>query len=125
MFQMPDQWQRTFRNSSELRKFHTVRPHSPRITRNSHHLLTYTLCFRCLTSGRELPKIPANQAKFAQFAHISRELHEFCTFRSKFIHIQLTSFRSLTIDREPQKIGANQPDFTQFAHNSRELHEIH
>ena len=52
--------------------------------------LHYTLCFRCLTSGRELPKIPANQAKFTEFAHISRELREFRefrAFRSKLIHI--------------------------------------
>ena len=79
--------QRTLRNSSELHKFHAVHPHSPRITRNSHHLLTYTLCFRCLTSGRELPRIPANQAKFAQFAHIPHELCELHAFRTKFIHI--------------------------------------
>ena len=75
-------WQRMLRNSSELHKFHAIHPHSPRITRNSHHLLTYTLCFRCLTSGRELPKIPTNQVKFAQFAHISRELCEFRAFRT-------------------------------------------
>ena len=73
--------QRTLRNSSELCKFRMVCPHSPQTTGNSHHLLTYyTLCFRCLTSGRELSKIPV---KFAQFAHISRELREFCAFRSK------------------------------------------
>ena len=76
--------QKTLTNSSELRKFRTIRPHSPRITRNSHHLLTYYIvCFRCLTSGRELTKIPANQAKFAQFTHISQELREFRTFRTK------------------------------------------
>ena len=66
-----------------------------------------------------------NQAKFAQFAHISRELHELRAFRTKIHPYQLTSFRSLTIDREPRKIGANQPDFVQFAHKSRELREIH
>ena len=76
------------------------------------------------TSGRQLLKIPANQVKSTQFAHLSHELREFRTFRSKLIHIQLTSFRSLTIDREPRKIGANQPDFAQFAHNSQESHEI-
>ena len=76
--------QRTLRNFSELRKFRAICPHSPQITRNSHHLLThYIVCFRCLTSGRELPKIPANQAKFAQFAHRSCELHEFHAFRVK------------------------------------------
>ena len=29
--------------------------------------------FRCLTSGRELSEIPADQAEFAQFTHILRE----------------------------------------------------
>ena len=114
--------QRTLKNSSELCKFHAVHPQLPRITRNSHHLLThYIVCFICLTSGRELPRIPASQAKFAQFAHRSSEFH---TFHIKIHPYLVTSFRSLTIDREPQKIGANQPDFMQF-HNSHELREIH
>ena len=74
--------QRTLRNSSKLCKFRAIRPQLPR---NSHHLLThYIVCFRCLTSSRELPKIPANQTKFAQFAHTSRELCELRTFRTKF-----------------------------------------
>ena len=74
--------QRTLRNSSKLCKFHPIHPQLPQITRNSHHLLThYIVCFRCLTSGRELPKIPANQTKFAQFAHTSRKLSE---LRTKF-----------------------------------------
>ena len=34
----------------------------------------FILCLRCLTSGRELPKIPANQTKFAQFAHKSPQI---------------------------------------------------
>ena len=38
--------QRTLQNSSELHKFHAIRPHSPRITRNSHHLLTLHLTFQ-------------------------------------------------------------------------------
>ena len=79
--------QRMLRNSSELHKFRTICPHSPRITRNSHHLLTLQHTFQMPTSGRELLKIPANQAKFAQFAHISRELRKFCAFRSNLIHI--------------------------------------
>ena len=75
-------WQRMLRNSSELCKFRAIRP---RITQNSHHLLThYIVCFRCLTSGRELPKIPANQTKFAQFTHTSRELRELHAFHTKF-----------------------------------------
>ena len=79
--------QRTLRNSSELHKFRAIRPHHPRITRNSHHLLTLHLTFQMPDHGRELLKIPANQAKFAQFAHISRELREFHAFCSKLIHI--------------------------------------
>ena len=117
--------QRTLRNSSELRKFHAVHPHTLRITQNSHHLLThYIICFRCLTSGRELPKIPANQAKFAQFAHRSCELRKFCTFHTKINPYLVHFYRPLTIDREPYKIGANQPDFVQFAHSTRKLHKI-
>ena len=43
------------RNSSELRKFHAIHPHSPRIPRNLHYLLTYyTLCFRHLPRQRTL-----------------------------------------------------------------------
>ena len=77
--------------SSELPKFCAVRQHSPQITQNSHHLLThYIVCFRCLTSGRELPKIPANQAKFAQFAHGFRELRKFHAFCTK-IHPHLVN----------------------------------
>ena len=77
-------WQRTLRNSSELCKFHAICPQHPQITRNLHHLLThYTLCFRCLTSGRELTKTSANRAKFTQFAHISCELRKFHAFRTK------------------------------------------
>ena len=76
--------QRTLRNSSELCKFHTICPQLPRIMRNSHHLLThYILCFRCLISGRELPKIPANRTKFAQFTHTPCKLRELCAFRTK------------------------------------------
>ena len=42
-------------NSGELRKFHAIRPHSPRITQNSHILLTYSiLCFRHLLQQRTL-----------------------------------------------------------------------
>ena len=81
--------QRTLRNSSELCKFHAICPQLPRIMQNSHHLLThYILCFRCLISGRELPKIPANQTKFTQFTHTPRELHELRAFRTK-LHLYL------------------------------------
>ena len=74
--------QRMLRNFSELCKFRAIHPQLLQIMQNLHHLLThYIVCFRCLTSGRELPKIPLNQAKFAQFAYRSRELCEFHAFR--------------------------------------------
>ena len=38
--------------SSKLSRIHSVRPHSPRIMRNSHHL--FTLCFRYLPQQRTL-----------------------------------------------------------------------
>ena len=72
--------QRTLRNSSESCKFRTVHPHSPRITQNLHHLLThYIVCFRCLTSGRELSGIPVNHANSTQFAHIVHKLRKIRT----------------------------------------------
>ena len=115
--------QRTLQNSSELRKFRAIPPHSPRMTRNSHHLFTLYICFRCLTSGRERRKIPAKQVKFARFAPIHRELREFCALRTKIntyvIDFQISDHRQRTQDN-----GANQPDFTQFAHNFRESREI-
>ena len=83
----------------------------------------YTLRFRCLTSGRERCKIPANQPDFAQFAYNHRELREFRTLRTKLTHM-LLSFRSLTIARELRKIGANQQDSAQFARILRELREF-
>ena len=68
-------------------------------------------------------KIPANEAKFARFAPIPRELHESRTLRTKLTHM-LLSFRSLTIARELRKIGGNQQDSAQFAHLLRELREF-
>ena len=42
-------------NSSKLCRFRAVRPHSPRITQNSHILLTYSiLCFRHLPRQKTL-----------------------------------------------------------------------
>ena len=63
-------------NSSELRKFHAVRPHSPRIPQNS-HILHY-VSGTC--PGREPCKIPANYANSTQFAHTVRESREIRTF---------------------------------------------
>ena len=88
-FQISDDRQRTLQNWNKSSRIRSIRPQTPRMTQNSHHFLThYIVCFRCLTSGRELPKIPTNQTKFAQFAHTSRELHEICAFCTK-IHPHL------------------------------------
>ena len=69
--------------SSELYKFCTIRPKKIlRIMQNSHRLSTIHYTFRCLTSGRELSEIPANQAKSAPVTHKSHELCEICTIYS-------------------------------------------
>ena len=47
--------------------------------------------FQMLTIGRELYKIPANQAEFAQFAHRSCELCELHAFHTK-IHPHLVHY---------------------------------
>ena len=104
--------QRTLRNSSELCKFRAICPHSLQMTQNSHNLLThYIVCFRYLTSGRELPKIPANQVKFTQFTHTSRELHELCAFRIK-IHPHLVHYLQTSDHR--QRILENWSESTRF-----------
>ena len=55
-------------NSSKVCRFRAVRPHSPRITRNSHILLTYSiLCSRHLPRQRTLQN--------------SSELRKFCAIR--------------------------------------------
>ena len=76
--------QRTLQNSSELRKFHAVRPHSPRIPQNSHILLTYsTLCFRHQPQQRTLRN--------------SSELRKFRTIRSHSPRITRNSHHLLTL----------------------------
>ena len=72
--------QRTLRNSSELRKFHAVRPQSLRITRNLHPFVNISYVSDTCP-GRELSGIPANYADSAQFAHIlhePREIRQIC-----------------------------------------------
>ena len=75
-------------NSSELRKFHAVRPHSPRITRNSHILLTYsTLCFRHLPRQRTLQNSSELRKFHAIRPHsprITRNSHHLLTLHLTF-----------------------------------------
>ena len=72
--------QRTLQNSSELCKFCAIRPHSPRITRNSHILLTYSTPISGTCTGRERSGIPANYANSAQFAHTVQNYAKFAPF---------------------------------------------
>ena len=80
--------QRTLRNSSELRKFRAIRPHSPRITQNLHILLTYsTLCFRHLPRQRTL----RNSSELCKFRaihphspRITQNLHHLLTLHLTF-----------------------------------------
>ena len=117
--------QRTLQNSSELRKFRAIRPHSPRMTRNLHHLFTLYICCRCLTSGRECRKIPANQVKFARFAPIHRELRKFHALRTK-INTYVIDFQ-ISDHRQKKKNQENWSESTRFRsirHLLRELREF-
>ena len=75
-------------NSSELRKFRAVRPHSPRIPQNSHILLTYSiLCFRHLPRQRTLQ----NSSELRKFRairphspRITRNSHHLLTLHLTF-----------------------------------------
>ena len=89
-------------NSSELRKFRAVCPHSPRIPQNS-HILHY-VSDTC--PGREPCKIPAKYANSAQFAHTVREPREIRTF-----YIMFQTPASTENAQEFQRI-------TQIPHNS-------
>ena len=108
-------------NSSKLHKFHAVCPHSPRITRNSHHcqLIIYYVSRTC--PGREPSGIPANYANSMHFTHIVHELHEIHTI----VNLSYIMFQTPTSGRELPKIPANQAKFDQFAHIPHELCEFH
>ena len=98
-------------NSSKLRRFHAVRPHSPRITRNLHILLTYSTYVSGTCPGREPCRIPANYADSARFTHTLHESHEIHTICSHYT----LRFRCLTSGRERREIPVNQAKFAQFA----------
>ena len=114
--------QRTLRNSSELRRFRAVRPHSPRTMRNSPNLLTYsTLCFRPAPAEnaqefQRITQIPcnsptksANYVKFAPFVNISY-VSDTCPGRepSEFQRI-------MQIPRSSPTQSANHVKFAPFA----------
>ena len=104
--------QRTLQNSSKLRKFRAVRPHSPRITRNSHILLTYsTLCFRHLPQQRTL----SNSSELRKFhairphsPRITRNSHILLTY-STLCFRHLPQQRTLSNSSELRKFHAIRP----------------
>ena len=109
MFQAPAQ-QRTLQHSSEYANS-TQFAHTVCESREIHTICShYTLRFRCLTSGRERREIPANQAKFAQFAPISRELREFHALHTK-IHTYVIDFQ---ISDHRQRTQENWSKSTRF-----------
>ena len=79
-----------------------------RIMQNLHRLSTIHYTFRCLTSGRELSKIPVNQVKLAPFAHKSHDLRE---IRTK-IHPHLVHYFQISDHR--QKTPGNWSESTRF-----------
>ena len=110
--------QRTLKNSSELCRFRAIHPHSPRITRNSHHLLTYqTLCFRHLPRQRTL----RNSSELCRLRAVRPHSPRTTRNSPNLLTYYILCFRCLTSGRELPKIPANQAKFTRFAHISREF----
>ena len=81
----------------------------------------YTLRFRCLTSGRERRKIPANQVKFARFTPIHRELREFRALRTK-INTYVIDFQISNHRQRNQENWSESTRFHSIRHLLRELH---
>ena len=67
------------KNSSELSRIRSIHPHTPRMTQNSHQLLTHLHYVSGTCPGRELSEIPVNNANSVQFARIVHELREIRT----------------------------------------------
>ena len=116
--------QRTLRNSSKLRKFHAICPHSTRIMRNSHHLLTYyTLCFRHLPWQRTL----GNSSELRKFRaihphspRITRNSHHLLTYYTLcFRH--LPQQRTLRNSSELRKFRTIRPHSPRITRNSHQL----
>ena len=120
--------QRTLQNSSELRKFRAIRPHSPRITRNSHILLTYsTFYFRHLSRQRtvqnssELCKFCAiclHSPRSSQNSHYSINLL-YIMFQAPFQAENPAEFQRITqIPRSSPTQSANYAKFAPFANTT-------
>ena len=75
---------------------------------NSHHLFTHLPYVSDACPGRELLEIPANQAKFAPFAH---KFHELRSFHTK-IHPHLVHYFQTSDHR--QRTPENWSESTRF-----------
>ena len=115
-------------NSSELRKFRAICPHSRRITRNWHILLTYsTLCFRHLPRQRTL----RNSSELRKFRairphspRITQNSHILLTY-STLCYRHLPQQRMLRNSSELRKFRAirpHSPPITQNLHHLLTLH---
>ena len=80
--------QRTLRNSSKLRKFHAIHPHSPRIMRNLHQLLTdHIFCFRHLLRQRKL----RNSSELCKFHAVRPHVLRIMRNSHKLLHYYYVS----------------------------------
>ena len=125
--------QRTLGNSSELRKFHAIRPHSPQITqipRNSPTQSTNYAKFAPFVNVLDImfqaPAPAENPQEFQQITQIPRSSPTQSTNYAKFApFVNLLDIVSGTCPgREPSGIPANYANSVQFAHIVREPHEI-
>ena len=103
-------------NSSELRKFRAIRPHSPRIRQNSHILLTFSIMFQVPAPAENPGKFQQNYADSTRFAHIARESREFRTLRT-IIKTYVIDFQ---ISDHRQRTQENWSESTRF-HSIRPL----
>ena len=143
-----------WQNSSELRKFHAIRPHSPQIIVNSLYIMFQVPApaensqeFQRIMQIPRSPRITQNSRHLLThytlcFRYLPRQRtlrnsSELRKFRAVHPHspritrnshhlltYYILYFRCLTSGRELPKIPANQAKFAQFAHISHELHKF-
>ena len=110
--------------SSKSSKICSICPKILQIMLHSHYLFIQYTLFSDACPGRELSKIPANQAEFAQFTHRShelRELHAFCTkIHPHLVHyFQTSDHRQRTLENwsESTRFCAVRPQLPRIMQN--------
>ena len=115
-------------NSSELRKFRTICPHSPRIRQNSHILLTFSIMFQVPAPAENPGKFQQITQNSARFAHIARKSREFRTLRTIInpclVHFQISDHRQRTQEKwsESTRFRAIRPQLPRMTRNSLNPH---